>query len=245
MNKEYAPRYIVSIFGVLAALLLLSWNLNVAHADAVQDGAQISIAGNGQVMVRNAQVVSVSGSEIVAMTGWGSTAITWTIETSGSTRFTPENGSRAALKLIKKGDLISFSGELDTSLSHPTVIATVVRDNSLVQESAVISGTVLSVDVARALIDISTQNGTSTIALNQGTTITRDGAPVGIEQINPGDTTKAFGTLAVATHTISALKITVQPGDAASAGSTKTVASGGIFSTIIRWLRSPGILTIK
>lgn len=132
MRKEYSSRFIFSIFAAMAVLLLWALGVNAAHADTTPP--QLSIAGNGQTIVKRATVVSVSGTKIVAETRWGAATLRWTIETTGSTKFYPDGQSREILQEIKKGDSISFSGLLNDSLAQPTVRASVVRDHTLLEK---------------------------------------------------------------------------------------------------------------
>lgn len=243
MSKENASRAIFSIFGVLALLLAFAWNLNIAHADT--EASQISVGAGGQTIVRGAKVVSVSGSTIVATTAWGSMSLTWMVETTGSTHFYPDVGSKALLKAIRVGDSISFTGELDATAGRLTVRASVVRDTALVKSGTVLSGTVISVDASAKTIALKTSNGTTTVALNSGSVITRDGDPVRVGEIKAGENIRAFGNLNLMTKVLSADKITYSTSTGEGAD-TKVAVSLGFFGNLLRWLHGTGgIITIK
>lgn len=213
--------------------------LNV-YAD--ETGAQISVAGNGQTMVRGASVTGISGSTIYATTVWGSMRMSWAITTNGSTRFVPDVGSSVVLRSIKVGDSISFSGTLDGSSATARVVASVVKDISLIQESVILGGTVMGIDTKSGRLFLSTQEGTTTVATNGGTIITLGGNSTRLSNISVGDTVKAFGTLNSASHLLSADKITVARGER----EFTTVTETGIFAGILKWLRgSNGLLTTR
>ena len=96
------------------------------HAEE-HTGSSVSIAPSGQIIVKGARVTSVSGSTFTAETGWGAARMSWSIQTSGSTRFTPDLGSAATVARIKVGHTVSFTGTLNGSIAKPTVNASSTR----------------------------------------------------------------------------------------------------------------------
>ncbi len=135
MIKEHTSRFIYGTFLVIATLLL--WTGDSVHADsALNSGSQISIASNGQTMIKGATVISVEGLTIVVSTTWGATQLTWSVETTGSTKFTPAGSSRDSLQAIKKGDVVNVTGMLAAELSHATLRASAVRNLSLAERLA-------------------------------------------------------------------------------------------------------------
>ena len=196
-------------------------------------------------MIRNAEVVSVSGSTIVAKTAWGSTSVIWTVETTGSTQFYPDNGSRAVLKAIRAGHFVNITGVLDISSERPTIHASVVRDTALVKDGATVVGIVISTDVPAKTVTLKTSNGTTTIAVDSGSVITRDGDPVPLREIKVGENIRAFGSLNLITKVLVADKITYSTSTDNNAD-TKTAVSPGFFGNLLLWLRgTSGLMTIK
>lgn len=92
-------------------------------------GLEVSINSNGKVLVRGAKVTSVSGNQVTATTGWGSSVLTWNVTTDGSTKFLELNSRNSQIADVKVGDTVSFQGDLVTTVSSPlTVRATVLKD---------------------------------------------------------------------------------------------------------------------
>ena len=115
MNTSQTTLQIRMIFFALGVALTLAFSTSAAHADTTQQASQVSIASSGQVIVKGAIVTSVSGNTITAKAVWGSMSLIWTIRTDGSTHFVPDAVSTAALRAIKIGDTIAFSGDIDAS----------------------------------------------------------------------------------------------------------------------------------
>ena len=147
-----------------------------AHAEEAssQPGAHMTVANSGQVIVRGAKVTGVSGGVITATTQWGSSSLSWTVRTNGSTRFLPAGAvSTDTLRAIKIGDTVSFSGELDMSAGRFIVGASVFKDVSLIRDAQVIRGAVQGVSKAPDTLTVSGEQGTSTIAVTRNTILTR------------------------------------------------------------------------
>jgi len=211
--------------------LLLAWSSNVAYADTTAT-AQMSIAPSGQVIVRDAKVVSISGTTITVRSSWGAFGIVWTVETTGSTRFVPGAiASADALKAIEVGDLIGFSGELDTAAGKATVRATVVRDAALQQDATTSVGTVLSINTSNRTFTLSEKDATTTVAMASGTLMTRDGNAATLSDLKVDDNVKVIGSLNTVTRTLTADRITWK-----SAVESVRAPSGGIFSGLMAWL---------
>lgn len=86
--------------------------------------ASVAIGAEGKALVRGAEVTSVSADHITAKTIWSGTSLTWTVETDGDTNYVNAGGKSAVRADIEEGDVISFSGMLNGSLS---VAADIVR----------------------------------------------------------------------------------------------------------------------
>lgn len=217
------------VFLAMMSGLVFAWTANVAHADTA--APQVSIANTGQVIVRDAKVLYISGNTIVARSSWGAMEITWTIVTSGSTRFVPDADSTLAIKAIKAGDLIDFSGEIDASSGLASVRARVVKDNALQKESVTQTGTVLSIDTAGRTFTMEYAGATTTVVLTRGTIMTRDGNAASIGELAAGDTIKVIGSLNTITHTLKAERAGWN-----SAAQTVISPPGGMFSGLLGWL---------
>lgn len=129
--------FTLGIAAAFAALLLLMFSFTVpveAHdggAKSVGSKLEVSIADSGRVIVRGAEVTSVSGGVIRAETEWGATALSWNIETDADTDFVSKQGSGSEFEDIAVGQYLSFSGMIDGSGTALTVDADTVKNWSL------------------------------------------------------------------------------------------------------------------
>jgi len=224
MHMRYSHQIVIT--ALCSALSVAALPIFVSAASA----SQVSIAGNGQAIVRDAIVTSKSGNIISASTRWGKSYIEWKIIATGSTRFYPESGSSAMIKAIRVGDLVSFAGELDESASMLTVSASSVRDSSLLREGEEVSGKVLG--IGESSISIVTLEGTTTVAVGTGTIMTLEGDSIRVGDILMGDEVRALGRLNTLTNTLEAARLSVEH---------SAVAKGpGFFSSLLSWLRGSG-----
>ncbi len=236
MKHAHTVWHIRIIFFILAAALALAWSANLAHAD--EAGSQLSIAQSGQVIIREAKVIALSGDVITVATAWGATSMTWSVHTSGSTRFIPDAESSKAIKAIKIGHVVAITGELDVT-GRGIIRASVVRDAALVKESAVVSGRVLS--VGDGSFTIKDDSGTTTITVGTRTIITRDGNTADISELTSDDVVKVFGTLNTVTSTLSAERVTWKRDIG-----VMEKQSDGIFASILSWFKSSrGALSVR
>ncbi len=244
MKNTQPVWYIRSTFAVLAIVLCAAWGVNTAHADAAQ-GAQLSIASNGQIIVRGATVVGVSGHTITVTTNWNGTKLYWNVETTGSTKFTPDLGSSATLKKIVPGHTIGFTGVMNGSGEGASVLASAVRDEVLVQSSVSVVGTVQSIDPETNSFILKVADGERKIIAVGGTLMTRDGNGTTVSGIAIGDSGRVTGTLDASTGTMTADRISIKsPTEPVVA--TKPRASGGVFASVMKWLQgSRGILSVR
>jgi hypothetical protein len=227
----------------MGTVLALTWASN-AHADtAGTEAAQVTIAPNGQVMMRGALITAISGKILTATTGWGSTTITWTISLSGSTRYIPEMPSATAIETVQVGDTVNLTGELDTSSATPRILASVFKDASLYEDSATIGGSVVSTDSNARSLTIRNDSGTTTIKLLRGTFMTKAGNTTTLDDLRIGEHVSATGGLNRMSNTLTADRITV---DAEESAPTSSDTSPGIFETIVAWFEgNRGALSVR
>lgn len=230
-------------FAFMAFCLLFAWSTALVYAD--EAGSSLSIAPSGQIIVKGARVVSVYGSTIVAETGWGVAKISFAVQTSGSTRFVPELSSAQALAAIRPGHTISFSGELSGSLARPTVLATVVKDTELVQESVSVVGTVKSIDADNSIFILAGTNGDVTVQVPSSALMSRNGNHAEISDIEIGDSAKVQGALATDSKVLTASRasLVIRENEAPE---VVEKTKEGMFSALIGWLRgNRGILSVR
>lgn len=251
MSNKIAVRSIRVVFLVLVALLVFAWGSNAAQADE----GQVSIAGNGQTMIRNATVTAISGPTLTIATGWGETKLLWRVETTGSTAFFPQMSSSDALEAIKVGDRVSLSGTLDMSAARPTILASALRDNSLENTAARLSGTVLELDPRNSTFTLATASGTITVSMASRSVIVRDGSPIGLTRLEVGESVEVSGSHNLVTHTLRAAKVAStsvpdeplpEENEPREQPAVVVPATSGFLSRLMSWIYgAPGQVTIR
>lgn len=190
-------------FGIGAAVGTIYFlSVIAAHAARITG---VSIAGNGQTIVNGAIVMHVRKAEITAVSRWGATRIQWRIIPTGSTRFTPQRNDQALTEFVHLGEVIGFSGTLDQKMAAPTLYASMIRNETVVQRSVVLDGNVINTDSAGVLVV--TDTGTSTVRISTGTILTRDGNRASIADLQPGEQVKAFGTFNARERVLDAARV--------------------------------------
>lgn len=130
MDMKAITRH-VSPFIAAASVALSIVLAPIAISFAADAVSQVSIAGNGFTIVRGATVEAVAGRFISARAGWNEAKMSWNIDTGSATKFFNADGERIALSDIRVGDIINFSGTMDSQTKKITVVANVVKDLSL------------------------------------------------------------------------------------------------------------------
>lgn len=229
-------------FGIGAAVgVLYLMSAIAANADTV---AGVSIAGNGTTVVRGAVVTQITGNEITAQTSWGSAKITWKVIVSGTTRFAPARNNKEALSsIVKKGEVIGFSGQMNANSAIPAVTATMVRNESVLQSAVILDGNVLETTDDSLLIQ--TDSGTSTVRIGTGTIMTKDGNRAQLADLIPGETVKAFGTLNTRSQMLTAERvISASLPEIPNTGAETT--KSGFMATLATWWRiGSAVLSIR
>jgi hypothetical protein len=188
-------------------------------------------------MVRGAIIDQIEGSTIIAHAQWGSTKLTLHIVETGSTRLQPQMASKDMSLFFKVGHVIGLTGSLDMTASEPVIYAAALRDESLVQSDATMTGSVLNTTGSSFVIETST--GTSSVATGTGTIMTMGGNPVNVSRLQPGDTVIAIGTFDTVHASLAAERVTVMPGQPGIPNTGISIAprkQSGIFEGIWKWL---------
>jgi hypothetical protein len=110
----------------------------IAFAKEKTDKVFVNISQNGHVEVHGAVVTHVSGDVVTATTEWGSTKLTWTVDSASSTKMQDKNGRKGGkgknqpvrVADITVGNTINFNGTLDTTSSGLRVDARVIQNKS-------------------------------------------------------------------------------------------------------------------
>lgn len=182
-------------------------------AHAVGSTLEVRINNDNSVVVRGAKVTAVSGSLITAQTAFGSTVLSWSVQTNADTRFAYRGDSAASLGSISVGDYISFSGSLNTSAGGLTVNANVVKNWSkpaLEAPRSAFAGTVQSVDAQNMTFMLATggTEGVITVKLASSAAITApQQASLAFANILVGDKASVKGTYDASAKVFTATKV--------------------------------------
>lgn len=198
-------RYIHILLALGAFIVAGALGVNTAHADTA--GSNISIAANGQVIARDAKITSISGNSFVVTTGWGPSSITWTVKTTGSTKFFPVLPEGDIRSQIRVGNSVTFSGTIDPAAKF-VINASSFRDTTLYKEDEIIGGIIHSIDSDNGEIILIGDTGTTTISTTSGTIVTRDGDSARLSDLIVGDKIKARGNMNTLSKVLTAGKVT-------------------------------------
>jgi len=224
--------FIVAILAVFVAFGLAG----TARADS---GTQLSIAGNGQVIVREAKVGKISGSTVTATTGWGASSIVWTINTTGSTKFYPSGTQPGdTLRAMKTGDLVSFSGTF-ISGSRFAVEASSLKDSSLLMGEQSLVGTVTSVNAEEGTLVLTGENITATVYTGTGTIVTLDGDTAYVEDDMVGMRIRAHGELNTVSNHLTADRVNFHSPEMPVVPDTTSVSDeeSGFLGKLFGWFK--------
>lgn len=168
-------QYQFALISILLALATLPFGV---HADDKSKssskglgdaGVEVNIGSNGGVLVRGAKVTNVSSSTISANTSLGSSVLSWVVKTDSTTEFTTQNGASTGLSGIAVGDMISFRGTLDQTVSGLTVNAKIVKDWSQVETKRTIEGVVSSINATLGSFTVIKNGATTTVQTSSST----------------------------------------------------------------------------
>lgn len=112
------------------------------------NATRVHIDNDGIVRVVGAEVTSISGNIINAVTRFKNNLVNWAFTTNASTSIQSNNSLNAPITDVRVGDKINVTGALSTIGSTLTVNATKVRDITTTQNVRVKTGTVNSVNTA-------------------------------------------------------------------------------------------------
>ena len=157
------------VVGAVSAFALVG----IARADSLP-GIDVHIGAAGNAQVDGAKVTAVSGSDVSANTSFGSSVMNWLVKTDGNTEFSAKGGA-SGLANIAVGDVISFRGALDQSVSGLTVKAKHVKDWSKTEAKTKLNGTVQSINTSLHSFVVANGNATTTVETNGSTKFSTNG----------------------------------------------------------------------
>jgi hypothetical protein len=130
----------------------------------------VKINTDGIVRVANAEVTSVSGNIINAVTRFKNNVVSWAFTTNASTTIAANNSHIASTTDIKVGDKLNVTGALSAFGSTISVAATKVLDITSMASWRAKSGTVQSINTSNGTFVLKSGDKLITVQTNASTT---------------------------------------------------------------------------
>lgn len=202
----------LAIAGALAAVPMSAF-----AADATSTGA-VRINSNGSVRVVNAEVTSVTGNLISAITHFKDTLASWVFTTNASTTFRLGAGATttpAGIPTgISVGDKISVSGALTSFGSTLGVTAAKVLDLTTRAFARGTTGTVQSINATTSTFVLLANGKNVTVQTSASTTWATGATTTGsLANVTVGAKVKVLGTFNADKTVLTASKVTINPGN--------------------------------
>ncbi len=185
------------ILGTVGIASALTFALPVmTSALEIGSTTKLHVQENGTVHVAGAEVTSVAGNIINAVTRFKDSVINMTITTNASTTIAANNSKTATTADVKVGDKITISGVLTSFGSTINLTATKIRDITSMQYWRSKSGNITAVSPATGSFTI--KHGTTNLVIQTtaSTTIKLANNATGtISTLTVGDKVKVSGFL--------------------------------------------------
>lgn len=200
---------------MLATAALMTSSISYADADdkyrSHSSGmrVKVQIEADGDALVRGAKVTSVTDTQVNANTSLGSSVLSWIVKTEADTDYSAPKGGASGRSNIAIGDIISFRGTLDQSVSGLTVRADQVKDWTSVETKAKLTGIVSSINTTLSSFNISHKNGTTTVQTSSSTKFTEDGERASFSDIVLNARVKLAGMFNASTTVFSATSVEI------------------------------------
>ncbi|MEN9582628.1 MAG: hypothetical protein RL641_582 [Candidatus Parcubacteria bacterium] len=212
------------------------WGKNDREAKEVGSTLEVHITNNGNVLVRGAKVTAINGSSLTATTTWGSSSMTWTINTDSSTKLIRRFGGTSTISEISVGDFVSFQGSLVAGTSTPmTVLAKTLKNWSVQKKNSTFEGIVTSLGGSSFII-ATNNSGNITVNTTSSTQFMKNGVAGTLADITITSKITATGLYNNLTKTLDASKVAVKipkPESMNKEGTLKTIAGTTAPTTFV------------
>ncbi len=101
---------------------------NAMLASAPMVTHQMTIGNNGIVYLQNATLEAISGESATIESSWGAESFSWHGEITSATKVFAGDGSAAALSDLEPGQLVTVTGQIDTSSATPAIEVQFIRE---------------------------------------------------------------------------------------------------------------------
>jgi len=186
--------HILGTLGIASALMIAVPTTTLALD--VASNTKLYIEDTGTLHVSGAEVTSVSGNIINAVTRFKDSVVNMVITTNASTTIAANNSKTATTADIKTGDRLSISGMLTGFGTTMSLTATKIRDITSMQYWRVKSGNITSVSPTTNSFTITHGKTNLVVQLTASTTVTLANDTTGsISGLKVGNRIKASGLI--------------------------------------------------
>lgn len=202
----------IAIAGALMAIPVSTFAANASTTAAVR------INGDGMVHVINAEVTSISGNIINAVTRFKNSVVNWAFTTNASTTIAANNSLTGTTADIGVGDRLKVNGLVSAFGSTISVQANAIKDITSMASWRVKSGTVQSVNTANGTFVLKQDDKLVTVQTNASTTFTlanktASTTPVTLALLTVNSKVMVSGVMNAEGTSMTATKVTVKKTD--------------------------------
>ncbi len=190
---------------------LVAFPLSASAAGATTTSS-LHIGKNGVVHVVNAEVTSVSGNIINAVTYFKNTLATWAFTTNASTTIRVGTGATTTPSSIQIGDRIGVAGALTSFGSTIGVNATKILDLTAIASLRGTTGTVKTINTSNGTFVMTVGNKDITVQTNASTTwATKATTTLSLANLAVGTKVRVAGRLNPEHTILTASKVSIVP----------------------------------
>ena len=174
--------------------------------------AEINVTNAGTATISGAKVMQIIGNTFFTRLYWGDSFARFTVRANADTKFFRATGEATTIAEISEGDVLDATGTLEPQSSSLTMNATTIKNSSVQKEQAVLSGTVISVDLsdARQFLLKSKDRGVVVVNTASTTQFIKGSRTIDLDHVKAGDRmTKIIGDYDLSAKKIAASQVTV------------------------------------
>jgi hypothetical protein len=164
----------------------------------------VYVYSNGDVSLRNAEIVQIIGPTIVVKTVWDDAYIRWIVRTDSGGDIRRMFGGVSGVSEMKLGHILNIEGKLLSGADSLNIIArNIVNTNIENEENQVFSGIVSEIYPGNSGVELQTQNKTVALKISNNLSIPKGKRFITVSDLRKGDKiVSAKGTYHPPTNTL-------------------------------------------
>lgn len=185
-----------------------------AAEDSVSNQTKVKINSDGIVTIVNAEVTSISGNIIGAVSRFKNTVMNWSFLTSATTTFTGTHGAATTSGNVALGDRINVTGALSSIGSTLGLTVFKIHDVTAQSEWKVKNGRVQSINTTNGTFVLKSDEKLITVKTNASTSfLLGNVASTTLSSMMLNSKVKVYGSFSADGSTFTATKIVVHMGE--------------------------------